>query len=416
MKKSKFYHQKWTPILSLSRYVPFTDFSQESVDEYSDHNAANYYEPSEEDEVEGGEERLDILESAYATEEIVDSNVDSYNSDSSSEDSDEDSPEYRSASISDNGSEESYENSSEETYEDGSESSSVDRSWESADDEETGEDVSESMDSHFLVDEDGQKIDLRSTEEREGSFEEETEEEEYESESSESSSGGDSSSSYASVDTDSSEYSKDNSDASSESESLSREEDTNESTSSEEEDNSETSENSSDEKASNGMKMNRAGLKRESTQMSLAEWLLQILIHEENKDEEGGYDGHDQLLLFENQGEKGSDRSGESREKEMKGLDLSNLLSPFVFERTEKDGSQTKYLLNEDFQIPNTAEEGLNQEYSDDDDDEEEEEHADPDIGLHLGHLLLPLPTQEKGKKEEEQERLLLNLIMGHHQ
>ena len=364
------------------------------MDEYADHNAPNYYEPSEENEEE---DRVSIIESAYASEEEIDSNVDSSNADSSSEDSSE----YSSASFSDNSSEERYENSSEESYEDNSDSSSRDRSWESADEEETGEDnsESESLDSHFLVDADGEKLDLRSTEERE----EETEEDKYEWESSESSSGDDSSSSYASADDHSSEYSEDKSDSSSEWESSSREENTSERRDSEEESNSETGESSSDEKASK--RKNREGLKRGSTQMSLAEWLLQILMHEEDKDDEGGYDGHDQLLLF---GEEysGRSRSGKSGEKKTKGLDLSNLLSPLILKSTEKDGSQT------------STEEGLNLEYSNDDYDEDEElsalEAKTQNEGLRLGHLLLPLPTQAKGKKEEEEELLLLNLIMGH--
>ena len=155
--------------------------------------------------------------------------------------------------------------------------------------------------------------------------------------------------------------------------------------------------------------------------MSLAEWLLQILMHEEEKDEEGGYDGHDQLLLFEHQGEENSSsgKSGKSGEKKTKGLDLRNLLSPFVLKRTGKDDSQTKYRVDEGLQIPST-EEGLNLEYSDDDYDEDEVlsplEEKTKNGGLRLGHLLLPLPRQEKGKKEQEEELLLLNLIMGHHQ
>ena len=157
---------------------------------------------------------------------------------------------------------------------------------------------------------------------------------------------------------------------------------------------------------------NKAGSKRKSTKMSLAEWLLQILMHEENKNEESGYDGHDQLLL--NQGEGDPDRSKESDEK---GLNLANLLSPFVLKRTEKDGSETKYLVDEDLE---NGEEGLNLEYSDDDEDEElpvpDQNAENGGLGLGLGHLFLPLPTQEKGNKKEDEELHLLNMIMGHHQ
>ena len=350
-----------------------------------------------------------ILESAYDSSNVDDSS----NSESTSEESSENS----SASVSDSGSDEMYEESSDSRYEDDSDSSSVDRSWESA--AETGEDKSESESLEISAD-DGEGVDLRYTEERE----EDTEEEKYESESSESSSGDESSSSYASADDDSiSSYASADDDSSSsyasadesESESSSREEETNESTTSEEESESETSENSRDDKVINRIGPDQTSeddSKRKSTQMSLAEWLLQILMHEENKDEESGYDGHDQLLLFGDQGEADPGTSEESGEK---GLHLSNLLSPFVLKRTEKDGSVNKYLVDEGLQ---NSGESLNLEYSDDTDDEElssPDQKAENEV-FRLGRLFLPLPTQEKGKQEEEEELLLLNLIMGHHQ
>ena len=123
--------------------------------------------------------------------------------------------------------------------------------------------------------------------------------------------------------------------------------------------------------------------------MTLAEWLLQILMHEDDEDHVEG----DQLLLFGNQKRKNSE-----------GLNLRQLLSQYVYQTREKDGSLSKYLV--DLKSTNSAsesEEVLNADYNDDDDDDEEEEGGDEK------NLKIPSLT----KRNNEEEELLLNMILG---
>ena len=122
--------------------------------------------------------------------------------------------------------------------------------------------------------------------------------------------------------------------------------------------------------------------------MTLAEWLLQILMHEDDEDHDEG----DQVLLFGNQKRKNSE-----------GLNLRQLLSQYVYQTREKDGSLSKYLV--DLKTTNSAsgsEEVLNADYNDDEEEEEGE-------GGDGKNLKTPLLT----KRNNEEEELLLNMILG---
>ena len=121
--------------------------------------------------------------------------------------------------------------------------------------------------------------------------------------------------------------------------------------------------------------------------MTLAEWLLQILMHEDDEDHDEG----DQLLLFGNQMKKNSE-----------GLNLRQLLSQYVYQTREKDGSLSKYLV--DLKTTNSAsgsEEVLNADYNDD-----EEEEGEGGEGKNL-------KTPSLTKRNNEEEELLLNMILG---
>ena len=136
-------------------------------------------------------------------------------------------------------------------------------------------------------------------------------------------------------------------------------------------------------------RLNRLSLKRRRSKstMTLAEWLLQILMHEDDEDHDEG----DQLLLFGNQKRKNSE-----------GLNLRQLLSQYVYQTREKDGSLSKYLV--DLKSTNSAsesEEVLNADYNDD--EEEEGEGGDGK------DLKIPSLT----KRNNEEEELLLNMILG---